>query len=90
MLKLTYQAVRIVSGLGSGPRLFSPIHVLEYILVDSWPPTPKDDIPEPSHSSGFRETFSSVYVVKGVWSLLTEGSQDYAVNSELCSPFKMR
>ena len=38
---------------------------------DSWPPTP-EDIPEPSHGRVFREKFRSVYVVKGVWSLLTD------------------
>ena len=37
----------------------------------SGPPTPKD-IPEPSHSRVYREKFRSVYVVKGVWSLLTD------------------
>ena len=44
---------------------------LEYISGISWPPTPKD-IPEPSHGRVFREKFRSVYVVKGVWSLLTD------------------
>ena len=34
-------------------------------------PTPKD-IPDPSHGRVFREKFRSVYVVKGVWSLLTD------------------
>ena len=29
-------------------------------------------IPEPSHGRVFREKFRSVYVVKGVWSLLTD------------------
>ena len=38
---------------------------------DSWPPTP-EDIPEPSHGRVFREKFRSVYVVKGIWSLLTD------------------
>ena len=38
---------------------------------DSWPPTP-EDIPEPSYGRVFREKFRSVYVVKGVWSLLTD------------------
>ena len=30
------------------------------------------DIPDPSHGRIFREKFRSVYVVKGVWSLLTD------------------
>ena len=34
-------------------------------------PTP-EDILEPSHGRVFREKFRSVYVVKGVWSLLTD------------------
>ena len=34
-------------------------------------PTP-EDIPEPSHSRVFCEKFRSVYVVKGVWNLLTD------------------
>ena len=38
---------------------------------DSWPPNP-EDIPEPSHGRVLREKFRSVYVVKGVWSLLTD------------------
>ena len=36
-----------------------------------WPLTPKN-IPEPSHGTVFREKFRSVYVVKGVWSLLKD------------------
>ena len=44
---------------------------LEYILEVNWPPTPKD-ILEPSHGRVFREKFCSVYVVKGVWSLLKD------------------
>ena len=50
---------------------FYPIHVFKYALGDSQPPTP-DDIPEPNHSIVFREKFRCVYVVKGVWSLLTD------------------
>ena len=38
---------------------------------DSWHPTP-EDIPEPSHGRVFCEKFRSAYVVKGVWSLLTD------------------
>ena len=34
-------------------------------------PTPKD-IPQPSRGSAFREKFPSVYVVEGVWRLLTD------------------
>ena len=45
--------------------------VLEYILGVSLPPTP-EDISEPSHGRAFREKFRSVYVVKGVWNLLTD------------------
>ena len=44
---------------------------LQHILGVSWPPTRKD-IPEPSHGRVLREKFRSVYVVKGVWSLLKD------------------
>ena len=44
---------------------------LEYISGGSWPPTPKD-ISEPSHGRVFCERFHFVYVVKGVWGLLTD------------------
>ena len=37
----------------------------------SWPPIPKD-ILEPSHGRAFRGKFRSVYVIKCVWSLLTD------------------
>ena len=57
------------SGLGTGPLLFSPIHMLEYSLGDSWDP---EDILEPSQYRDFRDKFRSIYVVKGVWSSLTD------------------
>ena len=44
----------------------------------SYSPTP-EDIPEPSHGRVFCEKFCSVYVVKGVWSLLTEGCKEAAL-----------
>ena len=47
------------------------IHVSTYAAGGQLTPTP-EDIPEPSHSRVFREKFHSVYVVKGVWSLLTD------------------
>ena len=31
-----------------------------------------EDLPEPSHDRVFCEMFHSVYVVKGIWSLLTD------------------
>ena len=58
---------------------------LEYISGVSWPPTP-EDIPDPSHGRVFREKFRSVYVVKGVWSLLT----DLLLNRFPCSPPDLR
>ena len=51
--------------------LKEPWVYLEYISVCSWPPTP-DYIPDPSHGRIFREKFCSVYMVKGIWSLLTD------------------
>ena len=51
--------------------LVEPMSLAWVILGVSWPPTPKD-IPEPSHGRVFCEKFRSVYVVKGVWSLLTD------------------
>ena len=54
-----------------GLPLREPWVSLEYISGVSWPPTP-EDIPDPSHGRVFREKFCSVYVVKGVWSLLTD------------------
>ena len=44
---------------------------LHMLRGDSSPPIP-EDIPEHSHDRVFREKFHSVYVVKGVWSLLTD------------------
>ena len=44
---------------------------LEYILGVSWPGTSKY-IPDPSHSWVFSERFRCVYVMKGVWNLLTD------------------
>ena len=42
----------------------------EYIWGVTWPPT-LEDIPEPNHSRTFCKKFHSVYMVKGVWILLT-------------------
>ena len=59
-------------GLRHPPSAFAPKSMcLRMPQGDSWPPTP-EDIPDPSHGRVFREKFSSVYVVKGVWSLLTD------------------
>ena len=44
---------------------------LEYIWGVTWPQT-LEVIPEPSHGRVFGEKFHSAYVVKGVWSLLTD------------------
>ena len=44
---------------------------LVYISGVSWPSTSKD-ISEPGHSRVFHKKFRTVYVVKGVWSLLTD------------------
>ena len=44
---------------------------LEYIEGVSWPPT-SQDILERSHGRVFHEKFRSVYVVKGVWCMLTD------------------
>ena len=47
--------------------------MLEFISAISWPTTPKDiPKPKPSHGRVFRERFHSVYVVKGVSSLLID------------------
>ena len=48
-----------------------PWVLLEYILGVSWPWT-SNYIPDPSHCWVFSERFRCVYVMKGVWSLLTD------------------
>ena len=52
------------------------------------PPTP-EDIPDPSHGRVFHEKFRSVYVVKGVWSLLTDlllNRQSWCFNKAVSLP----
>ena len=46
-------------------------HVSTYAAGGQLTPNPWG-YPEPSHGRVFREKFRSVYVVKGVWSLLTD------------------
>ena len=43
-----------------------------YLEGVTWPQTP-EDVPEPSHCRVFCVKFHSVYVVKGVWSILPQG-----------------
>ena len=50
---------------------YAKIHVSTYAAGGQLTPTP-EDIPEPSHGWVFCEKFHSVYVVKGVWSWLTD------------------
>ena len=57
--------------IGYDSALREPQVSLEYISGVSWPPTP-EYIPDPSHGRVFCEKFRSVYVMKGVWSLLTD------------------
>ena len=77
-LQKEIEATDPCSQKGTGPWLFSPIQCLNMLRGTAGPQSP-DDIREPSHGRVDREKFRSIYVVKGVWSVLTEIEEFYSI-----------